>query len=149
MIPRLSTLVAALSLALAPAACLFDPDDHPGPLDEPTGTDGGETDDDEAQDPGTDGGEDDDAEPADEGEEASTGDAVCIELDEPCTQGADCCDYDPEFPPGSSQCVAVDQQAACTTICLSAEDCDTGCCAALQGITAYGACVAASLCAGG
>lgn len=127
MTHRISLLLAALALV---TAC-FNPED-PGPLDEPAGSSGGETDD----EPGQDAGSDDGAV------------AACLDLEQPCSQGLDCCGYDPEFPAGSTQCVQVDEVAACTVICFGPDDCDSGCCAALEGIEAYGACVEASFCAG-
>jgi len=135
MTHRILTLVASLSLV---PAC-FNPED-PGPFDEPAGSSG------EAGDESV-GEADDEDEPA-EGEDAPEEPSACFELEAPCERGLDCCNYDPDFPPGSTQCVQVDEAPACTTICLDPDDCASGCCAALQGVEDYGACVDASICAG-
>ncbi|MCA9648619.1 MAG: hypothetical protein H6712_26980 [Myxococcales bacterium] len=119
-------LAMLTSLALMPA-CLFDPDIAGDDLADSSGDDG-----------------------EDQSGEGNPGEPnACLEVEQPCSVGPDCCNYDPDFPPGSTQCVQVDQVAACTTICLEPDDCASGCCAALEGIQEYGACVDASVCNGG
>lgn len=85
--------------------------------------------------------------------DASSGEDAeqCIEFEEPCETNLDCCGYDPEFPIGSSQCVSLTASAPaeCASVCLSNDDCSTDCCAALQGVSDYGACVETSVCEGG
>lgn len=88
---------------------------------------------------------------ADAGEDESADTDACIEFEEPCESNVDCCGYDPEFPVGSSQCVAVSASgpAECAAVCLSNDDCSTDCCAALEGVSDYGACVETAFCEGG
>ncbi len=132
-LPPLRVAIFISSLVVGSGGC-FNPDEPP----EDAGGD-------RAGEDGSGGEESDDQEAGDETEAFE-----CIDFEQPCVDNETCCEYDPEFPVGSSQCVAVSagSGATCASVCLTNDDCATDCCAALQGVSDYGACVDTSFCEG-
>ena len=72
-------------------------------------------------------------------------DNACVEVESPCEANVDCCDFDDALPVGSSACVDPGDEPRCASICLSADDCSSGCCVALEGVN-YGACLDVDAC---
>ena len=75
----------------------------------------------------TDRGRDDEDEAGPNGDDAEGG--SCVPKLETCSQNGDCCG----FANGNNYCVDTGSSAICAIACTSGSECESGCCAALQG----------------
>lgn len=71
---------------------------------------------------------------------------ACVELDEPCEQNGDCCDFDAAPEAGTALCVNGGGAATCLEVCTASDDCGSGCCGQLSDVAEYGACMHESAC---
>ncbi|MCH9681799.1 MAG: hypothetical protein K0V04_10230 [Deltaproteobacteria bacterium] len=80
-------------------------------------------------------------------DEPTTGDGpMCTELEDDCEVNGDCLCFDGSARVGTGLCVGNGELGQCTTVCAEHSDCGSGCCAALEGDDAVGACAPSSHC---
>lgn len=69
----------------------------------------------------------------------------CVPFDEPCSASTQCCGFSTTPGIGDAVCVDFGTEISCSRLCNSDDDCSSGCCAPLEGVS-VGACAPSSFC---
>lgn len=81
--------------------------------------------------------------------EPSEDEPVCSDLGAACEVNGDCCAFDAAFLPGDALCLDNGVSSKCAAVCYTHDECASGCCGGLEGITSHGACSDPAVCEAG